>query len=197
MKNNTVTKFIIPTILILGIGTVFLDNALSIQNTTTLSAESPLSMNLWIEGIDGECKVADREGSIEIYTYSHSIKALYDLETRTAGNIVHTPFRIVKAVDKATPKLYEYLDKGTGILEIIFKVYAEPNSLNFLTIRLTNAVVVSVSNYVSVSLDNDPFASEQVSFVYEKVKWTYTEFDEMGVAKGDVEYEATWGGVPG
>lgn len=194
MKNSTVTKIIIPAILLLGICTVILDNVLSVQNTTTLAAESPLSMNLWIEGIEGESTIAGREDSIEVFSYSHSIKVLYDTSTRVTGNIVHTPFRIVKSIDKATPKLYDYMDKGMVITSVIFRVYAEPGSLNFLTIELTNAVVISMSDYATVSTESTPYATEIVSFIYERVKWTYTEFDETGSPKGYIEYQAWWGG---
>jgi type VI secretion system secreted protein Hcp len=51
---------------------------------------------------------------------------------------------------------------------------------------LENVIVASVQT--SGQSGGDP--SEEVSFTYGSIKWTYTEFDGTGKAKGDVE--AQW-----
>lgn len=200
MKQKMIFRTVIAMALLFGIAIAFFTTIMNGQygNASLEIITEDSSMNLWIEGIDGESKVAGRENSIDILAYSHSIRNAYNPD-RSAGQIVHTPIRIVKYIDKATPKLFEHCTKGTvigGTPAITLRFYSNPTpmELNYLTIELTNAVVVSVSTYIGS--DSNDIPMETVSFIYETIKWTYTEFNAMGNPVGNVEYTATWGGTP-
>jgi type VI secretion system secreted protein Hcp len=199
MKINQRVRIIIPLILILGGATIFLVAALSNQQVNASIDESStfiteaVSMNLWIEGYSGESDRLDREESCDVFAYSHSVTNAYDPDPiRSASEKRHTPLRITKMVDKTTPKLYEACSKVTVIPSATLRFYYEPDGLNFLTIELQNAVIISIQDYGI--MEGRP--TETVSFVYESVKWTYTEFGLDGKAKGNVEYNDTWQETP-
>lgn len=199
MKQQTIFRTIFAITLMLGIAVAFLTTIMNGQygNASLEIITENSSMNLWIEGIDGESTDVGRENSIDILAYSHSIKNAYNPD-RSAGQIIHTPVRIVKFIDKATPKLFEHCTGGTiitGAAAVTLKFYSDPMELNYLTIELENAIVVSVNTYIGSSSSDRP--TETVSFTYEKIKWIYHEFDAMGKPVGDVEYQATWPGVIG
>ncbi|MFW9994892.1 MAG: Hcp family type VI secretion system effector [Candidatus Odinarchaeota archaeon] len=202
MKTNRLVGVIIPLALIIAITGAFLTAVMSAQlgnasvdevneaSQTTIE----FTMNLWISGMDGESKIAGRENSIDVLAYSHSIINAYDPTTiaRGAASVQHTPLRIVKRIDKATPKLAEACCIASVIPFVLLRFYLEPDSLNYLAINLTSAVVVSTFNYGMTMSDDVPV--ETISFTYELIKWRYTEFDALGNPKGNVEYEAAWGG---
>ncbi len=195
MNINQRVRIIIPLILILGGATIFLIAALSnlqviasTEGSSTFISDA-VSMNLWIDGISGETIHDDRAGSSDVLAYSHSVTTGYNPDpVRSSSEKHHTPLRITKMVDKATPKLYEACSKGTVIASATLRFYYEPDKLNFLTIELQNAVIISVQDYGMV--EGRP--TETVSFVYDSIKWTYTEFGSDGKPLGNVEYNDTW-----
>ncbi len=168
-------------------------------NASTLETQYPsfnsISMNLFYEGVDGESIIAGREKSITVLGYSHSISNPYDRLTGDLTGKQHSPLRIMKSIDKSTPKLYEKCVKGTTAPSVILRFYFEPSGLNFYTIELTNAKITSVQGYGTISIDEIP--RETVSFTYETIKWTYTEYDSEGNAKGNIEAEDDWINPPG
>ncbi|MFX1513504.1 MAG: Hcp family type VI secretion system effector [Promethearchaeota archaeon] len=198
MKNKQLIKTLIPITLLMGIFIASImailsgpqANASTNESTATFSPSSAaISMNLWIEGISGESKIAGREGSIDIIAFSHNIKVGYDTGAARIETAEHAPIRFIKTIDKATPKLYEACSKGTKY-PVTFTCFYEPNALDYYTIQLTGAMAVSVQNYGTVEFGDVPM--EQVSFIYDTIKWIYTEYDEQGQAKGNVEYQDTW-----
>jgi type VI secretion system secreted protein Hcp len=199
MKVNKWIRIIIPLILILGGATIFLVAALSNQHViastegSTAFISDVVSMNLWIDGISGETIHDERTESSDVLAYSHSVTTGYNPDpVRSSSEKHHTPLRVTKMVDKATPKLYEACSKGTTIASATLRFYYEPDGLNFLTIELQNAVIISVHDYGIV--EGRP--TETVSFVYDSIKWTYTEFDKDGKSQGNVEYNDTWQETP-
>ncbi|MFX0050811.1 MAG: Hcp family type VI secretion system effector [Candidatus Hermodarchaeota archaeon] len=194
MKTNHIIRLAIPLVLLMGFATTFFVAVLTNQEVNAspnLYVSDSISMNLWITtpNVDGESEHDGREGSIDVLAYSHSISASYSTDgTRSAGSAMHTPLRITKMVDKATPKLYQYCSDGTTITTVTLKLYFEPGGLNFLTIELTNAQVASVQNFGF--LEDRP--TETVSFTYQSIYMKYVEYDAEGKPKGPVEYSDTW-----
>jgi type VI secretion system secreted protein Hcp len=168
-------------------------------NASTLETQYPsfnsISMNLFYEGVDGESIISGRENSITVLGYSHSISNPYDLATGDLTVKKHSPLRVMKYVDKSTPKLYEKCVKGVADPSVILKFYFEPSGLNFYTIELINAKITSVQGYGTISVNEVP--RETVSFTYETIKWTYTEYDAEGKSKGNVEAQDDWINAPG
>jgi type VI secretion system Hcp family effector len=180
----------------MGFATTFFVAVLTNQEVNAspnLYVSDSISMNLWITNptVDGESEHDGRQNSIDVLAYSHSISASYSTDgTRSAGSAIHTPLRITKMVDKATPKLYEFCSDGTMIATVTLRLYFEPGGLNFLAIELTNAQVSSIQNFGS--LEDRP--TETVSFIYQSIRITYTEYDSEGKSQGNVEYTDTWTG---
>ena len=165
-------------------------------NASTDEIQTPgfnlVVMFISYEGIDGEAVDPDGIKSSIVYGYSHSISNPYD---PTSGDLTakqHSPLRVMKPIDKASPKLQEGCLKGTIIPSVALKMYFEIDSdfKKFYTITLTNAKITSYQGYGTVRVNELP--KETVSFTYETIKWTYTEYDDAGNAQGNVEFEDTW-----
>ena len=151
---------------------------------------SSVSMNLFIEGVDGESDVSGRENSIDVIGYSHSISNPYTLATGQLTTKQHSPLRIMKLMDKASPKLQEKCVTGVVLPSVILRLYYEPDSKQFYSIELTNALVTSFQGFSTIETGEIPV--ETVSFTYESIKWTYTEYGTDGSPLGNVEAEDTW-----
>lgn len=196
MKMKYSKRLIFLISLFIGIVSLTLISIMNNQyvNASTSEIQQPsfstVTMNLFIEGIDGESKITGRLYSIDIIAYSHSISNPYDLATGQTTVKQHSPLRVVKEIDKATPKLLEKCLTGAGLPSVILKFYFEPNGLNFYTIELINAQVTSVQGYGTINADNRPM--ETVSFTYESIKWKYTEYDSLGNPEGTIECQDTW-----
>ncbi|MFX0171882.1 MAG: Hcp family type VI secretion system effector [Candidatus Hodarchaeota archaeon] len=196
MKTHQIIRLAIPLVLLMGFATTFFVAVLTNQEVNAspnLYVSDSISMNLWITNptIDGESDHDGREESMDVLVYSHSISASYSTDgTRSAASAVHTPLRITKMVDKATPKLYQFCSDGTVIETVTLRLYFEPEGLNFLSIELQSAQIVSVQDFGY--LEDRP--TETVSFIYQTIKWTYTEYGTDGKSKGNVEFIDTWTG---
>ena len=173
----------VMTLLFIGAGQYV--NA-STEDVQTLSYNSVV-MFISYEGIDGEAIDPDGIESSIVYGYSHSISNPYDPATGALTNRQHSPLRIMKPIDKATPKLIEACTKGTVIPIVSLKMYFQTDSVakRFYVIELTNAKVTSYQGYGSVMVEDQDydFPKETVSFTYESIKWIYTEYDDAGLYK--------------
>ncbi|MHA1979216.1 MAG: Hcp family type VI secretion system effector [Candidatus Hodarchaeales archaeon] len=169
-------------------------------NASTGSIEAPsfnaVVMYVSYEGIDGESLDPDGGKSSLVYGYSHSVINPYDPVTGDVTVRQHSPLRIVKSMDKSSPKLQEACNKGSVLPKVNLNMYFKSDSeyKKFYAIELTNAKITSFQGFGTVSADE--FPKETVSFTYETIKWTYTEYDEAGNPMGNVEYVDTWVSPP-
>ena len=165
-------------------------------NASTGSIKAPsfqaVVMYVSYEGIDGESIDPDGGKSSLVYGYSHSVTSPYDPVTGDVTVRQHSPLRIVKSMDKSSPKLQEVCNQGSVIPKVYFNMYFEADTgyKKFYAIELTNARITSFQGYGTVRANELP--QETVSFTYETIKWTYTEYDAAGNSKGNVEYVDTW-----
>ena len=111
---------------------------------------SSVTMNLFVEGIDGESTISGRENSITVLGYSHSINNPFDLTTGQVTVVQHSPLRIMKIIDKSSPKLMEKCVQGTTIPSVILRFYFEPGGQKFYVIELSNAQVTSYQGFGTV-----------------------------------------------
>ena len=200
MKTNQIVRILIPLILLLGGATGFLVVALSNQpadastnsiQETNAYEDQTYSMSMWISGIDGESDHPTRAYSIDVISYSHSITSPnWQIAARGMGtaSAQHTPLRVTKMVDKATPKLFEKCAQGAVIGSVILCFYHEPANKQYLNITIQIVYVVSIQDYGL----HEGRPTETVSFAYNNIKWTYTEYDSAGLSKGKVEVTDTW-----
>ncbi len=200
MKKKVDVRLSAQIVIALGITAVIflgiISNSFVNASTTNVAYPtfSSVTMNLFVEGIDGESIISGRENSITVLGYSHSINNPFDLTTGQTTVVQHSPLRIMKSIDKSSPKLMEKCVTKAIIPSVILRFYYEPVGSNFYTIELTNALVTSYQGFGTIFSNEVP--RETVSFTYESIKWTYTEYDEMGKAKGNVEAQDDWEQTP-
>jgi type VI secretion system secreted protein Hcp len=193
-RKYTFTK--LHLVLALGItGIVFFGvMSNSFVNASTDEITKPpyefISMYLDIEGMDGEVSIPGHEYEIEVLGYSHSIDNPFDLGTGQLTTKQHSPLRIMKLIDKTSPKLMEKCAKNAIIPTVTLSLYYEPDGLVFYIIELTNASVTSYQGFSTAYGNEVP--RETVSFTYQKIKWRYADRATDGSIKGWVEAEDYW-----
>lgn len=195
MKTNQVIRIIIPVVLLLGAATAFIVAVLGSQQANTAVDETQesnqvvtaLNAYLKIEGIDGEATEANHDKWIDVLAFSHNVMIPYSASLgRTTGTQEHYPLRVTKMIDKATPKLYEACVQDQSIASVQLDcctAFGEELKV-FYKIELQNAKIISVQDYGVASGD---IPTETISLNYEAIRWTYTEYDAAGQAKGNVQ----------
>ena len=118
--------------------------------------------------IDGSCTAAGKEGTSVVLGYEHDVHIPLDTDTgQPTGVRVHQPLRIVKLMDKASPKLYQALVTGER-LEVELKWYRiDPTGgeEHYFTTKLEDAIIVAIKPSL--------LHKEDVSFTYRKIIWTW------------------------
>jgi len=131
-----------------------------------------------IDQIPGESTDDIHKDWIEALSFSHGIAQPTSATASSAGGATtercnHFDFVIVKAVDKASPKLFEACCKGTHIKSVALEFCRSGgDKVKYLEVKMEEVVVAHVSPGGSAGGD---FPTESVSFNYGRIKWTYTQ----------------------
>lgn len=140
------------------------------------------ALYLKIKGVKGDIKgdvtEKGKEGLIQVVTFQHEITVPRDAASGQAtGKRQHKPLSITKLIDKSTPILMAALTKNESLSEVTLSIYrpsakgAGTNEL-WYTIELKDVVISGIST----TWDADKKQSrEDVSFTYQKIKWTFAE----------------------
>ena len=152
----------------------------------------PFDAFLQIEGVPGESTDENHSDWIEILSYSHGVSqpgsgSVSSGGARRAARSEHLDFSIVKALDKATPKLNLYCCDGTHVPEVKIELcQATGTKQKYMEYKMSDVLVSSVRPGGS-SQGGDNLPLEEITFNYGKVEWTYTETDLMtGEPIGDI-----------
>ena len=130
---------------------------------------------LRIDGIPGELTDGTHGDWIEVITYSHAIANPSALAGGSSGSSYHADFTVVKAIDKASPRLAVAVCDGTHIQEIVVEVWqADGDKLKFMEYRMGNVTVSSVRTVGYVE-GISPLPLEEVTFNYNRIEWIYTQ----------------------
>jgi type VI secretion system secreted protein Hcp len=135
---------------------------------------------LKIDGIPGESTDDKHKDWIEILSFSHGISQPAHATASSAGGgtaerVDHADFEIVKHMDKASPKIYEFCCTGKHIKSVLIEMCrAGGDKVRYMEVKLEEVIVSSVRPGGS-SQSASGFPTEAVSFNYGKVKWTYTQ----------------------
>jgi len=135
---------------------------------------------LKIDGIPGESLDDKHKDWIEILGYSHEMTQPSSATASSAGGgtterVDHGDLKITKHIDKASPKLYEALSKGTHIPSVIIEFCrAGGDKLKYLEIKMEQ-VIIAAARPGGHSKHEDGFPTEEIDFNYGKIKWTYTQ----------------------
>ena len=146
----------------------------------------PMPFHLVVEGTkqgkisDGCSTLAGRENTILCQALNHEVYIPRDLQTGlSTGKRVHNALTITKVFDKSTPKLYQALCTGEVMKSVEMKYYRikpEGEEEHYFTIKLSEAIIVSVKPWVPNALDPTKGSlthMEDVSFTYKKITWTW------------------------
>lgn len=131
--------------------------------------------------IEGSCAIAGHVGKILVQAELNDVKIPRNPQTGLpSGKRVHEPFTLTKEIDKSSPKILQALTSGEQLSEVLLE-YTRISSAGkeelYYTIKLENAIAVSVKKWVPNCLDKSKESyghMEDVSFSYEKVTWSFT-----------------------
>jgi type VI secretion system secreted protein Hcp len=143
------------------------------------------------DGIDGESKDDDHYKWIEVLAFGFDMHKPMDAMTGTSrrrGDVVLEDIKLVKKIDKATPKLQEAVAMGKVFTSVTirFTKNLASNEDVYLEYELKKVMVTSYLNTV----DTCGVVQDVLTLNFEEVKVTYTEYAEDGGSKGRVEW--TW-----
>jgi type VI secretion system secreted protein Hcp len=156
------------------------------------SSGAPTSMYVKFEGLDGEAEDKDHKGWSDILSFSQG-QSLPDGgtgPTRRRGDVVFEDIVVAKELDKASPKLAEAVCQGRVFPKVEIHLtasYADAGRVTYYAYEFRNVLIASY--YISGSGQGEDVPTEEISFSFEEIKATYTETDETGKAKGNVEYQ--------
>lgn len=145
------------------------------------------------DGIDGECKDQNHDKWIDVLSIdwgAHKPGGGATGQSRRRGAAEVQDVTITMEYEKAAPKIQEKCLQGQVIPKLVIEHTATygGSRATYLVYELEN---VMVTNYQISASGNDEAGPPTVVVGnnFEKVKVTYTEYDEAGSSKGNVEYE--------
>ena len=162
--------------------------------TAQLASDPASKVYLWLEGasmgrILGEVITPGREDSHSVLAYSHEIVAPYDAASGLpTGKRQHQPFRVVKLLNRGSPRLLEALATNERLTYVRFDVWAPSlagKEVRLLTYELQNARLISVRPWMPNKSDTATVTyapAEEIAFVYESITVT---FEDGGVTFTD------------
>lgn len=157
-----------------------------------------LSVHLFLKAnssdVEGESTIhsMDRENSIECLEFSDSVRTARERSTGMAtGDRTYEPLRITKRIDKSSPLIAKALCNNE-VIEGVFKFYrptpvGDGTTQHFFTVEIAEGRVGGIYRHSPNVID--PAAAqapptEEVSFVFGKITWTYED--------GGVMHEDHW-----
>ena len=166
-----------------------LDEIYAAASGTPPPQPAAYDMFLKIDGIPGECTDDKHKEWIEVLSYSHGVSQAGAIHGGGGGTILkaeHEEFLVVKEMDKATPKLNLFCGNGKHLGDVQLKLCRAADRERYMGYTLYDAIVSTVKLKSEPQTGEDR-PTEEVSFVYSKIEWAYTEFDpNTGKPKGDV-----------
>ena len=165
-------------------------NVRDVSGAMNLSTGGQSEYYIKFDGIDGECKDKDHKNWSDLLSFSQAISNKSDVATRRRGDAVFEPILLVKELDKSSPKLAEAVAKGKVFPKVeihVTNTYTDSGRVTYYAYELKNVWLASYSISGTASVDEVP--EEQVTLGFEEIKVTYTEADEKGGSKGNIEYE--------
>lgn len=141
----------------------------------------PTPGNIKVAEYPGSSQKEGREGSSDVYEIEHHIHQPVDLTTGEATGVrVHSPLRVVKVIDKASPGFHKALCTGQNLKEVVLDFFridsATREEVKYYTMTLQQARIVDIRPYMPMSFvaANESFRHmEQVSLVYEQIEWKW------------------------
>lgn len=136
---------------------------------------------LHCDPIKGESTDEDHKDWIEVFSFNHGLSQPMSGASGTGGRgsarADFGPFVVTKSIDNASVDLSIYCANGTHIAKVELEVCQESGErVCYLKYELENAMIQSVS----VGGGGSDRPHETVTFVYDKISWTYTPVSNDG-----------------
>lgn len=135
--------------------------------------------------IKGSVTQKGRENKIMVIAVSHEIVSPRDPASGLpTGKRMHKPLVITKEVDRSTPLLHQVLQRNETLKDWELQFFTAQlktgtgAETQYLTIRLTNATITSISMQMPNNKDPDLMkleTFEEVGFGYESIEWTWVD----------------------
>jgi type VI secretion system secreted protein Hcp len=151
---------------------------------------------LKIEGIPGESTDDKHKDWIEILSYSFAVTQKASGSASTAGGASSqranfSDFSIVKALDKASPKLFEACASGKHLATVTLELCrAGGNKVKYMEYKMSNCIISSVRPGGS-SHASETLPLEEVAFNFGKIELSYTQ-QKRSDGSGGGQVAAGW-----
>jgi len=151
-----------------------------------------MALFIKFDGVDGEAQDKDHKSWSDLLSMSwglHKAGGGATGQTRRRGVATIEDVMVTKEFDRASVKLAESVCTGKIFPKVEIHdttTYGEGNRVTFLKYELKNVMVSSFN--VSAAGAGDAVPTESFSLNFEEVKQTYTEYDQKGAKKGNVEF---------
>ena len=149
-------------------------------------------MYLTIEGIPGESKVGDHEDEIDVLSWSWGAR-----QSEGIARPDYQDLTITKYIDKSSPILAVYACAGgtpAGSSPISYaklEICSAEDSNNCIMEYLISDVNVTSVNTVGYIRTSNERPTEEVTFNYRKIEWTYVMSDGNSIHTGwDIDADA-------
>src|SRR5215469_12691874 len=130
-----------------------------------------------IDGLKGESTDSEHKDWIELIDFNHRIVQPASATASSAGGgttarCQHHDYSITKFIDLASPKLYELCSSGKHIKDVTIEMMRASGDkrVKYMVVKMEQVVISNVKP--SGGAD---FPTENVSFNYGTIKWTYTQ----------------------
>lgn len=141
----------------------------------------PFMCSLKVAEYPGSSEKEGRAGTSDIFEIEHHIHQPVDPNTGASCSArVHSPLRLTKIIDKASPGFHKALCTGQKLKQVILDFYRiDPESREekkYYTMTLTGARVADIRPFMPMCFvpANESYKHmEQVSFVYEEIEWKW------------------------
>ena len=145
------------------------------------------------DGIDGESKDAKHDKWIDVLSVdwsAHKPGGGATGQSRSRGAVVVEDMTLTMEFDKSTVSLMEKCLMGEVIPKLEIELTANYGGarVTYLKYELTNVMITSFQKQASGNDDTGP-PTVVIGNNFEEIKVTYTEFDDAGSSKGNVETE--------
>jgi type VI secretion system secreted protein Hcp len=167
-------------------------------NSETGEKEFPMAFNGFANfgDIKGESTDKDHKDWVTILQFNHAITQPASVTQKSAGGrsaeeVDHSEFSMVKLLDAATPKLHEAACKGTHIPKVTVELWRSGGDkpVKYMEYEFKEVLISGViSNGDSSGAAQ--FPTETVKLTYGSIQWTYTKQKPDGTAAGNVA--ANW-----
>lgn len=144
------------------------------------------------DGVDGEALDKDHQKWSDLGSFSqglHQPGGGATGATRRRGDVILDDIACSKELDKASPKIAEAICKGKVFPKVEIDLtasYTDTGRVTYYRYELKNVLVTSYNIGGSGQAEDVP--TEDFSLNFEEIKVTYTENDNKGKSKGNVEY---------